>query len=111
MHRINTGGIFYLIICVHFNLLLYIYKSQFIIPKTSYFDCKYFIIFCVICEYVIFILYFPAWSNMKITKELQERQRIDEIRFQKAGTGPLIKTYKYDPTKPRPNASVQAKQK
>lgn len=44
---------------------------------------------------------------MKITKELEERQRIDEIRFQKAGTGPLIKTYKYDPTKPRVQAKKQ----
>lgn len=44
---------------------------------------------------------------MKITQEMQERQRLDEIRFQKAGSGPLIKTYKYDPAKPR----IQAKQK
>lgn len=44
---------------------------------------------------------------MKISKELEDRQRIDEIRFQKAGKGPLVKTYKSDPTKPR--TSVQAK--
>ncbi|XP_055378658.1 mitochondrial inner membrane protein OXA1L [Condylostylus longicornis] len=43
-----------------------------------------------------------SWSNMKISKELEERQRLDEIKFAKAGKGPLIKTYKYDPTKPRP---------
>lgn len=44
---------------------------------------------------------------MKISKELEDRQRIDEIRFQKAGKGPLVKTYKNDPTKPR--TAVQAK--
>ncbi|XP_058830820.1 mitochondrial inner membrane protein OXA1L [Topomyia yanbarensis] len=43
-----------------------------------------------------------SWTNMKITRELQERARIDEITFQKAGKGPLVKTYKYDPTVPRP---------
>jgi len=37
---------------------------------------------------------------MKITKEIEERQRLDEIRFAKAGKGPLVKTYKYDPTQP-----------
>lgn len=50
-----------------------------------------------------------SWTNMKITKELQERQRIDEIRFQKAGTAPLVKTYKYDPTKPRVTAASAKK--
>lgn len=40
-----------------------------------------------------------AWTNMKITRELAERERIDEIQFQRAGKGPLVKTYKYDPTK------------
>uniref|UniRef100_A0A182MRK6 Membrane insertase YidC/Oxa/ALB C-terminal domain-containing protein n=1 Tax=Anopheles culicifacies TaxID=139723 RepID=A0A182MRK6_9DIPT len=55
-----------------------------------------------------------SWTNMKISKELEERARIDEIRFQKAGKGPLVKTYKYDPTAPRtagtPNA-VNAKKR
>ncbi|XP_017956008.1 mitochondrial inner membrane protein OXA1L [Drosophila navojoa] len=41
-----------------------------------------------------------SWDNMKITKEIEERQRLDEIRFAKAGKGPLVKTFKYDPTKP-----------
>lgn len=36
---------------------------------------------------------------MKITRELQERERLNEIRFSRAGKGPLVKTYKYDPTK------------
>ncbi|XP_037928844.1 mitochondrial inner membrane protein OXA1L-like [Teleopsis dalmanni] len=51
-----------------------------------------------------------SWQNMKISKELEERQQLNEIRFAKAGKGPLIKTYKYDPTKPQPTA-VQAKPK
>jgi YidC/Oxa1 family membrane protein insertase len=38
---------------------------------------------------------------MKISKELEERQRFDEIQFQRAGRGPVQKTYKYDPTQPR----------
>ncbi|XP_067645962.1 mitochondrial inner membrane protein OXA1L isoform X2 [Eurosta solidaginis] len=49
-----------------------------------------------------------SWQNMKITKELEDRQRLDEIRFAKAGKGPLIKTFKYDPTKPRPTATTTA---
>lgn len=44
---------------------------------------------------------------MKITNELQQRQRLDEIRFARAGKGPLVKTYKYDPTKPRHRDGVE----
>lgn len=40
-----------------------------------------------------------SWTNVKITKELEERRRLDEIQFQRAGKGPIQKTYKYDPTK------------
>lgn len=49
-----------------------------------------------------------SWTNIKISKELTERQRIDEMLFTKAGKGPLQKTYKYDPTK---LSNVQAKSK
>ncbi|XP_053675648.1 mitochondrial inner membrane protein OXA1L [Anopheles nili] len=54
-----------------------------------------------------------SWTNMKISRELEERSRVDEIRFQKAGKGPLVKTYKYDPTAPRTNAAstVNAKKR
>jgi len=38
---------------------------------------------------------------MKITKEMEERQRLDELQFQRAGRGPIQKTYKYDPTQQR----------
>lgn len=47
-----------------------------------------------------------SWTNMKITREIEERQRLDEITFQKAGKGPLVKTYKYDPTAPRPTGTA-----
>lgn len=36
---------------------------------------------------------------MKITNELENRRRYDEMQFQRAGKGPVVKTYKYDPTK------------
>ncbi|KAJ8718532.1 hypothetical protein PYW08_002769 [Mythimna loreyi] len=49
-----------------------------------------------------------SWTNMKISKELAERQRIDEMIFTRAGKGPLQKTYKFDPTK---LSNVQAKSK
>lgn len=45
---------------------------------------------------------------MKLTRELEERKRFDEIQFQRAGRGPVVKTYKYDPTKEIRN-SVNAK--
>ncbi|XP_016989012.1 mitochondrial inner membrane protein OXA1L [Drosophila rhopaloa] len=48
-----------------------------------------------------------SWDNMKITKEIEERQRLDEIRFAKAGKGPLVKTYKFDPTKAAKPISVE----
>lgn len=40
-----------------------------------------------------------SWTNMKLSRDLADRQRIDEMIFTKAGKGPLQKTYKYDPTK------------
>ncbi|XP_044732289.1 mitochondrial inner membrane protein OXA1L-like [Chrysoperla carnea] len=40
-----------------------------------------------------------SWRNMKIAKELEERERFDDMQFQRAGRGPIIKTYKFDPTK------------
>lgn len=42
-----------------------------------------------------------SWTNMKITRELEERKRLDDIIFQRAAKGAVQKTYKYDPTKPR----------
>lgn len=52
-----------------------------------------------------------SWTNMKITRELEERRRVDEIVFQKAAKGAVQKTYKYDPTKPRPASAMDAKKR
>ncbi|KAM3965411.1 OXA1L mitochondrial inner membrane protein [Aphomia sociella] len=49
-----------------------------------------------------------SWTNIKISRELADRQRVDELIFTKAGKGPVQKTYKYDPTK---LSNIQAKQK
>jgi YidC/Oxa1 family membrane protein insertase len=51
-----------------------------------------------------------SWTNMKISRELEERKRVDEIMFQKAAKGAVTKTYKFDPTKPKP-AGIQAKKR
>lgn len=50
---------------------------------------------------------------MKITAELQSRERADKMAFMKAGRDPIIKTYKYDPTQIRRQSSsaVEAKKK
>lgn len=50
-----------------------------------------------------------SWKNMKIAREIEERHRYDEMRFKKAGTGPVVRTYRHDPTKKIIN--VQAKVK
>jgi len=36
---------------------------------------------------------------MKISRQLENREQADVMQFNKAGKGPLIKTFKYDPTK------------
>lgn len=51
---------------------------------------------------------------MKLSSELEERRRLDEIQFQKSGKGAIVKTYKYDPTKqsePVPPTTVSAKKR
>ncbi|XP_025834334.1 mitochondrial inner membrane protein OXA1L-like [Agrilus planipennis] len=40
-----------------------------------------------------------TWTNLKVSKEIEDRQRFDEVQFRRAGRGPVVKTYKYDPTK------------
>lgn len=44
-------------------------------------------------------LIISAWANMKTSREVAHMGRVDAIQFERAGTGPLIKTYKFDPTK------------
>ncbi|XP_063701399.1 mitochondrial inner membrane protein OXA1L [Culicoides brevitarsis] len=48
-----------------------------------------------------------SWTNMKITNEMENRKRVDEIKFARAGKGALVKTYKYDPTKPKPAVAAK----
>ncbi|KAF0296351.1 Mitochondrial inner membrane protein OXA1L [Amphibalanus amphitrite] len=50
-----------------------------------------------------------SWNNMKVTKDLEDRQRYDEMRFKKAGLGPVTKTYSYDPTRHNPDGSPRKK--
>ena len=48
----------------------------------------------------MFILGFKESMELaKVTKQIAERQRIDEINFRKAAIGPIKRTYSYDPTK------------
>ncbi|CAH4022387.1 mitochondrial inner membrane protein OXA1L [Pieris brassicae] len=49
-----------------------------------------------------------SWTNIKLSRDLADRQRVDEMIFTKAGKGPLQKTYKFDPTK---FTKVEAKSK
>jgi len=51
-----------------------------------------------------------SWTNIKISREMEDRAKYDEVSFKRAGRGPIPKTYKYDPTKTSipPNA-IQAK--
>lgn len=35
-----------------------------------------------------------SYSNIKISKEIEDRARVDEIRFKNAAMGPIVKTYK-----------------
>lgn len=40
-----------------------------------------------------------TWKDMRMSREVAGRQRSDELSFNQAGRGPLVKTYKFDPTK------------
>lgn len=53
-----------------------------------------------------------SWTNMKIARQLEDRERLDQMQFMQAGRGAVKKTYKYDPTQPGlPASTVQAKKK
>lgn len=40
---------------------------------------------------------FLAWRNMQVVKEIEERERLDHIKFTQAGRDAPIKTFKYNP--------------
>ncbi|KAL2715445.1 mitochondrial inner membrane protein OXA1L [Vespula squamosa] len=52
-----------------------------------------------------------SWENIKITKQIAERDRVDIIKFNNAGRGPIIKTYTYDPTKQIKQTKILTKDK
>lgn len=52
-----------------------------------------------------------SWTNMKISRELEDRRRADDIVFQQAAKGAIQKTYKFDPTKKRPASTVAEKRR
>ncbi|BET02391.1 60Kd inner membrane protein [Nesidiocoris tenuis] len=56
-----------------------------------------------------------SWTNMKLSRELEERERLDQSNFLRAGRGAVKKTYKFDPTQPRPPprnlSSIQLKKR
>ncbi|XP_046381007.1 mitochondrial inner membrane protein OXA1L-like [Haliotis rufescens] len=61
-----------------------------------------------------------AMDNAGRASQFEERQRLDAVRFKKAGEGPMVKTYSYNPTKIQTikpskisnvNKTVQAKPK
>ncbi|KAF7991354.1 hypothetical protein HCN44_002916 [Aphidius gifuensis] len=39
-----------------------------------------------------------SWTNMRLARELADRQSLDRMQFHKAGRGPIEKTYSYNPT-------------
>lgn len=46
---------------------------------------------------------------MKISRQLSDRERVDAVQFNAAGKGPLVKTFKYDPTKQKKQSTVLTK--
>ncbi|XP_050419830.1 mitochondrial inner membrane protein OXA1L [Adelges cooleyi] len=38
-----------------------------------------------------------SWKNMQVVKEIEERERLDHMKFTQAGRAPPIKTFKYNP--------------
>ncbi|XP_011877681.1 PREDICTED: mitochondrial inner membrane protein OXA1L [Vollenhovia emeryi] len=49
------------------------------------------------------------YTNMKIAKQLSAREQEDIIQFNSAGKGPLVKTFKFDPTKQKQSPVVLTK--
>ncbi|XP_076647748.1 OXA1L mitochondrial inner membrane protein [Halictus rubicundus] len=45
-----------------------------------------------------------SWTNWKITRKLEEKERADAVQFNKAGRGPIKKTFKTNPLKDPPTA-------
>ena len=56
-----------------------------------------------------FLFILSDWSNSKMLAEVEDRQRVEATKFKDAGTGPLVKTYSYDPTKGNPKVAARKK--
>ncbi|KAI0211068.1 Mitochondrial inner membrane protein OXA1L [Lamellibrachia satsuma] len=54
-----------------------------------------------------------TWHNSKVAAEMENRQRVEALRFKEAGMGPIQKTFPYDPTKSisKSKSAVSAKPK
>ncbi|XP_015191198.1 PREDICTED: mitochondrial inner membrane protein OXA1L [Polistes dominula] len=52
-----------------------------------------------------------SWQNMSITKQIADRDNADAVQFNRAGRGPIIKTYSYDPTKQKLQPKIMTKSK
>ncbi|XP_014219856.1 mitochondrial inner membrane protein OXA1L [Copidosoma floridanum] len=50
-----------------------------------------------------------SWRNIKVARDVGDREMYDSLVFTKAGKGPIPKTYKFDPTKPHPASIIQNK--
>jgi len=46
---------------------------------------------------------------MKISKQLAAREHADTVQFNSAGKGPIVKTFKYDPTKQKKQSTILTK--
>lgn len=59
-------------------------------------ECKYKIFeIRILVNWLIECFYsFLAWHNIKMSREVGDRLRLDEMQFNQAGRGPLKKTYK-----------------
>ena len=57
----------------------------------AYFGNSLDLIFCS------FFLFVSAYSNMKASQQVMERQRLDEMSYRKAAHGPIVKTYSTNP--------------
>ncbi|XP_018351155.1 PREDICTED: mitochondrial inner membrane protein OXA1L [Trachymyrmex septentrionalis] len=50
-----------------------------------------------------------SYTNVMITKQLSDRERADAAQFNKAGMGPIVKTFKFNPTKQKQSTTVFTK--
>lgn len=49
-----------------------------------------------------------SWTNMKISKKMANRLRADELQFNQAGKGPVVRTFKYNPVTQQSAKSTSA---